>query len=303
MTGLPPLDAGLVVRLHAESAAARWSVPADTFAAALAIAVQKAFAAQTPTSGTTESFLRNLHLQDLALACACAAGHEGAWQHFIETYRPVLYRCADALAPGGRARDLADALYAELFGVTDTRVKAPLLGYYHGRSSLATWLRAVLTQRYVDRVRGDRRTDALPEAETPGELQAPSRPPSPERERFLDLMRAALAFALALLQPPDRLRLSCYYARQMTLAQIGRLLGEHEATVSRHVARSRREIRSAVEGYLARAGLGAPEIDECFACVADDPGDLDLHHLLAADEVTGEARKNSAAVRSMGGAV
>ena len=36
----------------------------------------------------------------------------------------------------------------------------------------------------------------------------------------------------------------------MTLAAIGRLLDEHEATVSRRLARARREIRRALEHAL-----------------------------------------------------
>ena len=41
-----------------------------------------------------------------------------------------------------------------------------LFRYFHGRSSLTTWLRAVLAQRYVDRLRTIRRTEALPDEES-----------------------------------------------------------------------------------------------------------------------------------------
>ena len=34
-------------------------------------------------------------------------------------YRPVLYRAADALDRGGGAREIADSLYAELYGIKD----------------------------------------------------------------------------------------------------------------------------------------------------------------------------------------
>ena len=69
-------------------------------------------------------------------------------------YRPLLYRAADALDPHGGARDLADALYADLYGLPDAQgERQSLFRYYQGRSSLATWLRAVLSQRYVDRLR------------------------------------------------------------------------------------------------------------------------------------------------------
>ena len=39
---------------------------------------------------------------------------------------------------------------------------------------------------------------------------------------------------------------------QLTLAQIGKLVGEHEATVSRKLERTRRQVRERVEASLRR---------------------------------------------------
>ena len=73
-----------------------------------------------------------------------------------------------------------------------------------------------------------------------------------------------------------------YYVQELTLAEIGRLLNEHEATVSRQLARTRRAVRVAVERELREdAGLTEAEVAECLASVADDPGTLDLQPLLA----------------------
>ena len=44
-----------------------------------------------------ERYLGSLHLEDLALACACALGNDAAWEHFILEYRPALYRAATSL--------------------------------------------------------------------------------------------------------------------------------------------------------------------------------------------------------------
>src|SRR5262249_12482141 len=109
--------------------------------------------------------VQQAYAADLELARACEAGDGKAWEKFILTYRPILYRSADALDPTGGARDLADAIYGELF-------ERSLFRYFQGRSSLATWLRAVLSQRYVDRLRGDRRTAALPEDESAAAIPA-----------------------------------------------------------------------------------------------------------------------------------
>lgn len=296
---IPP---SLAARLHAESGAGRWHVSPEAWQAALAASAARAFAGADPAPADVERHLRALHLDDLALAVACAAGDDDAWQHFVLTFRPVLYRAADAIAPGGDARDLADALHAELFGLGNAAgVRTSLFRYFHGRSSLATWLRSALAQRHVDRLRGQRRTGPLPETRDGEDALPDHRPaPDPDRLRFVTLMGAVLAAALGRLESRDRLRLACYYAQQMTLAQIGRLLGEHEATVSRHLTRTRGLIRSWVEEQLrVEHRLDDAHISECFRSVAADAGPIDLRELLG----TGDRKDRPADRSSEGGRV
>ena len=277
------MDEALAGRLYRQARADRWQVPEDQFRAALEASAAKAFGA-TPTSRDLERYLGSLRLEELALACACAAGHEAAWEHFILEYRPVLYRSADALDPSGGARELADSLYADLFGVPAEGERRSLFRYFHGRSSLATWLRAVLSQRLVDRARARARTTPLPDEEPAAPPQLPSGAPSdPHRDRYLSLIHAAFRDALARLDPRERLRLLYYYAQGLTLAQTGRLLREHEASVSRHLSSARKAIRRDVEQQLRdSAKLDPDEIECCFAYVSEDPGSLDLDRLLRA---------------------
>ena len=156
------LDPALAERLYREAKAERWRLPKAAFTAALETSCAKAFPGAQPAPRDLSRYLTSLHLEDLALACACALGDAAAWDHFVLEMRPGLYRAADALDRSGAARELADSLYAELYGV-DQRggARQSLLRYFHGRSSLATWLRAVLAQRHIDRVRVDRRTEPL----------------------------------------------------------------------------------------------------------------------------------------------
>ena len=230
------------------------------------------------------------HAADLELAARCAAGDPAAWERFVLEYRPVLYRAADALDRGGGARELADSLYAELYGIQDRPDdRRSLFHYFQGRSSLATWLRAVLAQRYVDRLRVQRRFEPLPDegVDTPavgraGALAAERHEPAdPDRSRYVTLVRGALGRAIGRLAARDRLRLACYYVQELTLAETGRVLKEHEATVSRQLARTRRAIRGGVERQLRdESGLNDGQIAACFASVADDPGSLDLKKVI-----------------------
>jgi RNA polymerase sigma-70 factor (ECF subfamily) len=293
MTSLPP---ALCKRLFERAGAARWRVSTARFTEALTTSATKAFAGKSASADDLDTYFSSLHLEDLALACACAAGDEAAWEHFVREHRPVLYRAADAIEPGGGARELADSLYGELFGTSEREgERRSLFRYFHGRSSLSTWLRSVLSQRFVDRVRTRRREDVLPEEDSPTALPAPDRPLDPERDRYMAMMRSTLARAVAALSARDRLRLTSYYVQDLTLAAIGRLLKEHEATVSRHLTRTRKEIREAIERSLRDDhGLDDRAIAECLGSILSDPGSLDLRELAG----TGPDRKNDGPDRS-----
>ena len=273
-------------RLYRQSGAGVWGLDAARFAAA----VERSLDSTAPPAGedTRSRFRRAaaLHLEDLAVASACAEGNDGAWDHFMRQYRPALYRAADALDPSGGAREVADGLYAELYGLPGRDGhRRSLLTYYHARSTLATWLRAVLAQRLVDRARQRRRTEPLPDdtgAPVPAPLSVGPNPIDPDRVRSAGLLRYALAAAIAALAARDRWRLACYYQQQLTLAETGRLLAEHEATVSRRLAHTRRALHAGIEERLLAHGLTKSAIAECLETAAGDAGALDLDALLGA---------------------
>lgn len=278
------VDRALVMRLHDQARASRWALSVEAFAESLDAAIRHGFPGAEPSPADVRSFLEALRLEDLALACGCAAGHDAAWEFFIREHRPGLYRAAEAIDRTGGGRELADSLYADLFGLRERDgERQSLFRYFHGRSSIGSWVRAVLSQRHIDTLRARRRLDPLPDDESPAALPAPVADRDPARERFRLVLHEALHAVLAMLVPRDRLRLGCYYAQNLKLAAIGRLLGEHEATVSRHLARTRRDIRAAVEQRLRDAhGFNAATISECFNAAVDDSGVLDLTILLGA---------------------
>jgi len=229
--------------------------------------------------------VKSSHGDDVELARRCAEGDDAAWERFVREYRPILYRAADAVDPTGGARDIADGLYGELYGTIGAGgERRSLFRYFHGRSSLATWLRAVVAQRFVDRVRARRRLEPLPD--DPGD-SSPSlagaiavAPADPDRDRLVAIVRAAVHETIAQLSEAERLLLGCYYLQSLTLAEIGRVLHEHEATVSRRLARIRRAVRASVEGTLRDRGLTDSEIDDGLTAATEDSGSLDLNDML-----------------------
>lgn len=298
------MDRARLQRLRDKAQADRWKVPPEVFSNALERSAEKAFTGRAPSDADLDSYYDALHLQDLALACACAMGREDAWDHFVNEFRPGMFRAADAIDPGGGARDIAQALYADLFGLKEKDgIRQSVFRYFHGRSSLATWLRSLISQRFVDRHRETRRLDPLPDDSSAAPLRAASPSIDPDRARFVAAIRAVLAAAIAALEPRDRLRLACYYAQEMTLAQIGTVTHEHEATVSRQLAKTRKAIREDVERRLREEkGFSKAETTECFASIVDDAGNLDLNDWLAGSHrrSPGEGgRKKSEVDRSM----
>jgi RNA polymerase sigma-70 factor, ECF subfamily len=269
-----------------------WALSLETFRAALDRSAASRFHGAQPSARELTAYLESLNLADLALACACGAGNSDAWEAFTSRYRAELYRAARAIAGESAGPELADSLYAELFGL-ETREgrRRTLFDYFHGRSKLGTWLRAILAQRHVNEIRRTRRTESLDAAEgvdeprTPLELAAPAADTSePERARYLALLQAALSEALAALAPRDRLRLSYYYLEDLTLAEIGRLLGEHEATVSRKLDRARRDLHGQVDAALRKKKrLSDAQVQLCYE-YAREEWPFDLSRVLSKKE-------------------
>ena len=308
LTGHQPL----VDHLFAASGAATWGLPCSLFTAALEHSAKKHFADESPGPGKIEEYLSNLHLQDFALACACAEGCSVAWDHFVATFRGFMRSAACVILrcpPGSPAAcELADSLFADLYGLGEGANRRSLFRYFHGRSSLKTWLRAVLAQRHVDAIRANRRFADLEGADGHAALPASHlgapRPLSsggaealrdPHRPELVALFHRTLEVALGLLDPCDKERLRLYYGAEQTLAEIGRKLGEHESSVSRNLERTRRELRQQVEQALRKgigvdgagtgAGLSDAQIALCLEYAAED-SPIDLDKLLPESPVT-----------------
>ncbi|MGB0035997.1 MAG: sigma-70 family RNA polymerase sigma factor [Candidatus Acidiferrales bacterium] len=279
------VTAALAERLFAKAAPpSDWKLTLDQFHATLERSVARRFSSASPgkhvDAKSVSAYLETLNLADLALACACSAGSAPAWDHFIAQHRPELYRAARAIAGESGARELADSVYADLYGLRESEGKRKsLFDYFHGRSRLTTWLRAILSQRHVDEFRRTRRTESLDEPDSsgePAELPAPSASPDPERNKYLVMMQATLTSVLEALEPRDRLRLAYYYVEELTLAEIGKLLREHEATVSRKLDRTRRDVRHSVEAALREEKkLSEAQLKLCYEYAREEwPFDL-----------------------------
>ena len=271
----------------------------ETLHVAVGRSVAYRFHDQSPEPQAVAKYVETLHVDDLAVAAACETGDEHAWEHVIASYRPILYRAARAMTgDSATGRELADTLWAELYGIGRNRTsmasdnRRPLIAYFHGRSTLATWLRSVLAQRHVDTIRARQRDEPLDHNDVAVDSTARSargaraqerdspEPADPDLRRYTSAYSQALDDAVQELEPGDRLRLNSYYVQELTLAEIGRLVGEHEATVSRKLKRARMSIRRNIERKLRdEHQLTQAEIELCYQYMVDDPS-IDLAGML-----------------------
>ena len=261
--------------------AARWGLTRDEFDQILFDAGTARNFGLTEISGATQvtrkqqqAFFAGMCIGELALARACARGNERAWEHFIATYRQPLTRAAIAITGSETlGRDLADQLYAELYGLNerDGERRCPLLSY-RGRGSLMSWLRTTLAQRHVDHYRRTRREEPLTQFNGVDEFDPPAPPPQVETPaRELSQLERAIELAVSSREAEERYLLAAYYLDGQTLLEIAHVLGVHEATVSRKLRRVADEIRKQILKNLQRGGMSRRAAQEAMGA---DPRDL-----------------------------
>lgn len=269
----------LLADLHAKSGCEKVGLTRESFAAILCeVGSKHATAATSETEIRT--FFLSLRVDELALARACAAGVNSAWEIFLTRFREKLYLSALRIArEDSAARELADTLYADLYG-TNTRdgQRVSKLASYTGRGSLEGWLRTVLSQEYVNRYRRTKRLVSLDEESEEGvQFRAPDPEPVPPADQRL---AQATDEALAFLSGEDRMVLSAYYLDGRTLAEIARMLGVHESTISRKLDKLAKALRKQIVAALVRRGMSRRQAEEALEVDVRDL-QLDIRRSLA----------------------
>ena len=282
-------DIDVAAALYERSGAAAYDVSAEQFAAMLDEILRKYLfqnSAQNSAANSSDvsaeqkaAFCAALRLEELALARACAAGNERAWQDFINRYRQKLHSMALHITrDGAHAAELADSLFADLYGVNARDgVRRSKLVFYTGRGSLEGWLRTVMAQEFINRYRKQKRTVSLEEQTEEGVQFAAAVPdPACASDRTSDqrLVEAATDEALAELSSEDRFTLASYYLDGRTLAEIARTLGLHESSVSRRLERLATGLRKRILAGLRMQGMSHAQATEALET---DVRDLQLN--------------------------
>jgi RNA polymerase sigma-70 factor (ECF subfamily) len=264
-TSSPALQAvvdELVSELRAKASCEQIGLSAQSFSEIL-MEVGTRYSASA-SADELRTFFLSLRVDELALARACAAGNNSAWEIFLTRFREKLYLAALRIArEDSAARDLADTLYADLYG-TSTRdgQRVSKLASYTGRGSLEGWLRTVLAQEYVNRYRRTKRLVSLEEEAEEGlQFAAPEAQPSASADTRVE---QATDEVLAQLPGEDRAVLGAYFLDGRTLAEIARMLGVHESTISRKLDRLAKGLRKQILAALVRGGMSRRQAEEAL---------------------------------------
>jgi RNA polymerase sigma-70 factor (ECF subfamily) len=233
-------------------------------------------------SAEARAFLLSLRVDELALARACAAGHNAAWEIFLTRFREKLYQAALRIArEDSAARELADNLYADLYGTTTREgQRVSKLASFTGRGSLEGWLRTVLAQEFVNRYRRTKRLVSLDEESEEGtQYAAPEPEPLPSPDSRLEFATDA---CIASLSSEERMILASYYLDGRTLAEVARMLGVHESTISRRVDKLAKSLRKKILTHMIQQGMTRRQAEEALETDVRDIR-LDIRRSLTQD--------------------
>ena len=266
--------------LHERCGAAAYGLGREQFAAILRDIQGKYLPLASPDEAA--DFCGALRLEELALARGCAAGNEHAWHDFISRYRNKLRAMALHITrDAAHAAELADSLFADLYGVnTRDGARQSKLVSYTARGSLEGWLRTVMAQEFINRYRKQKRVVSLDEQEEEGtQFIAPNPQPVIASDVRLE---AAIDEAVARLSPEDRYVLAAYHLDGRTLAEIARVLGLHESSISRRLDRVTTTLRKCILAGLRERGMSHAQAKEALETDVRDLK-LDLRARLAQD--------------------
>jgi len=187
--------------------------------------------------------------EDLALAHACARGEEAAWEDFERRHFAFIRDFARKILPGAAGEDVAGDVISDLW-------KRGKIARYEGRSTLRTWLGAVVLHAALNA-----KHSARPSANLEAVSGLAARPgdatPRAERSRLSDMLQDAVGR----LSSQERLLLRLHYEQGLSLEQMRPAFARSKAALSRRLDATRASVRRTMESLsLERFGVALAEL-------------------------------------------
>ena len=244
-------------------------------------------AAKLPAESNAELALRQLPVEDLYLACACASGNAEAIAAFErDQLRTIDGPLVQLDISASVAEEVKQVLRERLLVASDQG--RPKIADYSGAGSLRNWVRVAAVREALLLLRKGRR-----ERSTPDELLAELPDPADDlelryiRERHRADFRQALVSSLAELTRRQRNVLRHYFIYKMSIDQISAIYHVHRATAARWIARAQDQLLVAMRSDLKkRLRISSSECDSLMR-VLHGQLEVTLQRILGADEERG----------------
>jgi RNA polymerase sigma-70 factor, ECF subfamily len=238
-------------------------------------------AAHLPPDVEPSVALTALAAEDLYLALACARGEPDALRLFEAQFRGDLEAAAARLRAGPALDDLRQAVWQKLF-VAEPGCR-PRIWEYSGHGPLRAWYRVIVVRAALDARRREARADRASDEQALFGVASPERDPELEYLRRLYAHEFKLAFeeAIRSLSAEHRNTLRAHYAHDLTIDQIGSMLGVHRATAARRVSKAREALLSETRRRLMqRLTLSRSELESVIRMIQSQLH-LSVHRLLS----------------------
>lgn len=185
-----------------------------------------------------------LHVEDLALAFACASRHPAALRAFERDYAATMTEVATKFAddPAG-ADEIVQSVREKLFG---TRGDARIVEYA-GRAPLRKWLRVCVRRAGLDFARA-RGREVVPAGDERlvADLQAGSLDADYVKRTYGDVFQDAFTAALAGLDKRERTILRHHLVHGLKLEEIAGMYRVSRRTVTRWIAGAREQLLQSI---------------------------------------------------------
>jgi RNA polymerase sigma-70 factor (ECF subfamily) len=231
-------------------------------------------------------YLARCRAGELALTRAAATGDARAIAAIERAHTATLDTvCRRFANPALGSDDLRQILRGKLY--VPEPGQRPKIADYAGQGFFDNWLRITAVRVFLDL--GKRKDRAREELAGDEPVLALVSPEDLELALVKAEHRAAVAAALReavhLLSPGDRHLLRQHLVANLSIDQLGAVLGIHRATAARRIARAREQLAAETRRALAaRHGLSAPELDDMLALVMSGI-DVSLSKLLASGPI------------------
>lgn len=218
-------------------------------------------------------FFDALHREDFYLSAACSLTNGIAWDRFIEHYYKYMTDPATFISGSrDRAINLADGVTASLF--LPDKSGCSRMASYDGQYSLATWLRVIITRRYINEQElkwaSVGRLDGLPDIEGPDKVKEIET--TIRANIYHPLVKDAFQSASRSLSDRERLILLWRYEEGLQLNQIAKAMNVNASTISRQLDRCHQKLREQIISFLGSEYELKPEsVKECIADIFENP--------------------------------